>query len=101
MAHFHNTNDPYLYGDDTNPNMTKPKFEQEKKAPKLNRIKAVLAEKGVSNKELADAVDVTIGTVSSWCRNVKQPRVEKLFEIAKVLEVEPATLLNSLAASGF
>ncbi|SFE67594.1 DNA-binding transcriptional regulator, XRE family [Chitinophaga sp. CF118] len=64
--------------------------------PKYNRIKAVLAEKGVSNKELAEDLGVTEGTVSTWCRNFKQPKIETLFEIAKHLNVEAIDLLSSM-----
>lgn len=67
--------------------------------PKFNRIKAVLAEKSVSNRELADKLGVTEGTVSTWCRNYKQPSIETLFEVARYLKVEPGTLLNSVKAS--
>lgn len=61
--------------------------------PKFNRIKAVLAEKGVSNKELAENLGITEGAVSTWCRNFKQPKIETLFEIAKYLHVEASELL--------
>jgi len=81
--------------------MNTPEAGQVSKPPKFNRIKAVLAEKGVSNKKLAEMIGVSEGTVSTWTRNYKQPRVENLFEIAKVLKVEPAVLLNTLSASGF
>ncbi|HCL04969.1 MAG TPA: XRE family transcriptional regulator [Chitinophagaceae bacterium] len=64
-----------------------------KSETKYNRIKAVLAEKGVSNKELAAKLNVTEGTVSNWCRNIKQPKIETLFEIAKVLNVDVRLLL--------
>jgi putative transcriptional regulator len=60
---------------------------------KYNRIKAVLAEKSVSNKELAEKLGVTEGAVSTWCRNFKQPKIETLFEIAKVLNVDVRLLL--------
>jgi putative transcriptional regulator len=50
-----------------------------------NRIKAVLAEKGISNKQLAEEIGVTEGTVSTWRRNVKQPKTETLFVTAKYL----------------
>lgn len=66
------------------------------KNPKYNRIKAVLAEKGVANKRLAEAIGVTEGTVSTWCRNIKQPKIETLFEAAKHLKVEPSELINSM-----
>jgi putative transcriptional regulator len=69
--------------------------------PKYNRIKAVLAEKGVSNKELAENLGVTEGTVSTWCRNFKQPKIETLFEIGKQLKVEASDLINRMKAVEF
>jgi putative transcriptional regulator len=50
-----------------------------------NKIKAVLAEEGKSNKELADLLSVSEQTVSRWCTNTRQPSIETLYEIAKVL----------------
>ena len=58
-----------------------------------NRIKAVLAEKGKTNKDLADALHIAPETVSSWCTNSAQPSIKKLFEVAKYLDVEVGTLL--------
>ncbi len=67
---------------------------------KFNRIKSVLAEKGVSQKKLADELGVTYGTVSTWCRNFKQPEISTLFNIAKALKVEASELLSSMKAAG-
>lgn len=67
---------------------------------KFNRIKAVLAEKGVSQIKLASAMNVTPGTVSNWCRNYKQPELATLFEIAKYLKIEATELINSMKAAG-
>lgn len=58
-----------------------------------NRIKAVLAERGVTNNWLADQLAMNRTTVSKWCRNEMQPRVETLFQIAKVLDVDVRELL--------
>ena len=60
-----------------------------------NRIKAVLAEKGKTNNWLADELQMNRTTVSKWCRNEMQPRVETLFLIAKVLDVDVRVLLIS------
>ena len=60
-----------------------------------NRIKAVLAEKGKTNNWLADQLEMNRTTVSKWCRNEMQPRVENLFHIAKVLEIDVRELLIS------
>ena len=63
--------------------------------PVYNRIKAVLAEKGKTNNWLADRLEMNRTTVSKWCRNEMQPRIETLFQIAKVLEVDVRELLVS------
>ena len=60
---------------------------------KYNRIKAILAEQGKSNKELAALLDLSERTVSRWSTNSRQPSVEILYEIAKVLKVEVRELL--------
>ncbi|MFT6443727.1 MAG: transcriptional regulator with XRE-family HTH domain [Salibacteraceae bacterium] len=60
-----------------------------------NRIKALLAEKGKTNNWLADQLDMNRTTVSKWCRNEMQPRVETLFQIAKIVEVDVRELLVS------
>ncbi|WP_111309946.1 helix-turn-helix transcriptional regulator [Confluentibacter sediminis] len=60
-----------------------------------NRIKAVLAEKGMTNNTLAESLEMNSTTISKWCRNDMQPRVETLFHIAKVLDVDVRELLVS------
>ena len=60
-----------------------------------NRIKAVLAEQGKTNNWLADQLEMNRTTVSKWCRNEMQPRVETLFQISKVLNVDVRELLIS------
>ena len=54
----------------------------------LNRLKVVLAEKGLSNKWLAEQLGITQATVSKWVTNAAQPPLETLMKIAKVLEVD-------------
>ncbi|WP_127023736.1 helix-turn-helix transcriptional regulator [Flagellimonas beolgyonensis] len=63
--------------------------------PVYNRVKAVLAEKGKTNNWLADQLGMNTNTISKWCRNDMQPRVETLFQIAKVLDVDVRELLVS------
>ncbi|MBK7652181.1 MAG: helix-turn-helix transcriptional regulator [Flammeovirgaceae bacterium] len=59
----------------------------------LNRVKAVLAEEGKTNKELADQLRVAEPTVSRWCTNTQQPSLEMLFEIAKALKRDVRDLI--------
>ena len=63
--------------------------------PTYNRIKAVLAEKGKPNYCLANELNVNTNTVSKWCRNDMQPRIETLFQVANALEVDVRELLVS------
>jgi transcriptional regulator with XRE-family HTH domain len=58
-----------------------------------NRLKAVLADMGKTNKELAEGIGVLPNTVSTWCTNVKQPSWEKLYAIADYLEVDVRELI--------
>lgn len=60
-----------------------------------NRLKVVLAEQNKSGKWLAHQLGKTENTISRWVRNINQPTVEQLFDIAKILNVDVKTLLNS------
>ena len=59
----------------------------------VNRIKAVLAEKQVSAKQLCVAVGKNEATVSRWCNNKIQPSVTQLHAIAHFLDVDVRELL--------
>lgn len=61
----------------------------------FNRIKAVLAEEGKKNIDVAQNLGVKDTTVSRWVTNDSQPSIERLFEIADYLEVDVRTLLVS------
>ncbi|MBO3698748.1 helix-turn-helix transcriptional regulator [Roseivirga sp. E12] len=60
---------------------------------RLNRIKAVLAETGRTNLWLAEQLDVNKTTVSKWCTNEMQPRIDMLSRIAEQLDVDIRELL--------
>ena len=59
-----------------------------------NRIKAVLAEKQLTSKWLAQELGKAENTVSRWCSNKVQPSLENLVEIAKVLDIEVRILIT-------
>ncbi|TWR26786.1 helix-turn-helix transcriptional regulator [Mucilaginibacter achroorhodeus] len=58
-----------------------------------NRIKSELADAQISNQELAKKLDVAVETVSSWCTNSAQPSIKRLFDIARVLDINVQKLL--------
>ena len=60
---------------------------------KINRIKAVLAEKNIQHKELAAMVGKTPSAITRICNNDFQPTLKLLREISIVLNVSICELL--------
>lgn len=63
------------------------------KLMKLNRIKLVLVEKGVSQTQLAKELGKSFSTVNAYCGNHQQPSLELLSQIADVLSVSIKDLI--------
>ncbi|MCK9480304.1 MAG: helix-turn-helix transcriptional regulator [Bacteroidia bacterium] len=61
----------------------------------INRLKAVLAEQGKTNKWLAEKLDKNETTISRWCTNETQPSMDTFIEIAKQLNIDVKELINS------
>lgn len=61
----------------------------------LNRLKVVLAEKNISNKELAEKIGVGQVTMSKWVTNTSQPNLEMLIKISQTLEVSLDSLVRT------
>lgn len=61
----------------------------------INRLKAVLAEQGKTNKWLAEQLSKNETTISRWCTNEIQPSMDNLVAIAKLLGVDVRELINS------
>ncbi|MBL7882395.1 helix-turn-helix transcriptional regulator [Elizabethkingia miricola] len=61
----------------------------------INRLRVVLAEKGLTNKWLAEKVKKNPTTISRWCNNDMQPSLETLLDVATALQVDIKDLLWS------
>ena len=61
----------------------------------INRLKVVLAEKGKTNKWLAEKLDKNETTISRWCTNEVQPSLDNLVVIADLLTIDVKELINS------
>ena len=59
----------------------------------MNRIKEVLEERGIKQTWLAEQLGKSFCMVNSYVRNRHQPSLEVLFEIAKILNVDPKDLI--------
>ena len=60
----------------------------------MNRIKEVLEDKGIKQKWLAEQLGKSYNMVNGYVQNRQQPRLEVLYEIAKILEVNVKDLLK-------
>ena len=60
----------------------------------MNRIKEVLEEKGIKQTWLAEKLGKSYNMVNGYVQNRQQPRLEILYEIAKILEVNVKDLFK-------
>ena len=61
----------------------------------MNQIKEVLEEKGIKQTWLAEKLGKSFSIVNAYACNRRQPSLEMLFEIAKILQVDPKDLIES------
>ena len=59
----------------------------------MNRIKEVLEEKGIKQIWLAEQLGKSYNMVNSYVQNRRQPSIEDLYRIGKILNVEAKELL--------
>jgi len=60
----------------------------------MNRIKAILDEKGVKQTWLAEKLQKSYNMVNSYVKNRRQPSLDDLFRIAEILGVDVRDLLD-------
>ncbi len=60
---------------------------------KINRLKLVLVDKEISQKDFAKMVKKTPNTITRICNNETQPSLKFLREMAIILDVEICDLL--------
>ena len=61
----------------------------------MNRIKEVLEEKGIKQTWLAEQLGKSYNMVNGYVQNRQQPRLETLYEIARILKIDVKELLKS------
>lgn len=60
----------------------------------MNRIKEVLEEKDLTQTWLSKKLGKSYNMVNSYVQNRRQPSIEILFDIAKLLKINPGELLS-------
>ena len=68
---------------------------------KLNRIKVVLSEKGISQTWLAKKLDKSFSMVNAYACNRIQPNLETLQQIAEILQVDLKDLITDKKDRGY
>lgn len=63
----------------------------------MNRIKEVLEEKGIKQTWLSEKLGKSYNMVNAYVQNRQQPRIEILFKIAELLNVDARDLLTESA----
>lgn len=63
---------------------------------KLNRIKEVLDEKGISQTWLANKLGKSFNSVNAYVCNRTQPNLETLLQISIILDVEMKDLISEV-----
>lgn len=61
----------------------------------MNNIKLILEKKGLTQTWLAEKLGKSFNMVNSYAQNRRQPSVELLYQIAKLLDVDVKELLVS------
>jgi transcriptional regulator with XRE-family HTH domain len=61
----------------------------------MNRIKIVLEEKGIKQTWLAEKLGKSYPIINGYVQNRRQPSLEVLYEIAKLLDVDVKDLIIS------
>lgn len=59
-----------------------------------NRIRVVLSDREVTNRALAESLEVSEMTVSRWVTNKVQPSMSQFVEISKLLKVDIKDLIE-------
>ena len=61
----------------------------------MNRIKEVLEEKGIKQTWLAEQLGKSYNIVNGYVQNRQQPRLEVLYEIANILNIDKKNFLKT------
>ena len=61
----------------------------------MNRIKEVLEEKGIKQKWLAERMAKSYNMINSYVQNRRQPSIDDLFKMARILGVDAREMLKT------
>ena len=59
-----------------------------------NNLKKYISQKNITQKELADAIDVSTSAVNAWVLGQREPRMDKIEKLARYFNVRKSDLLE-------
>lgn len=65
------------------------------------RLRELRKQSGLSQTKLAELVDVSLLTIFRWENNERQPRLEEIKKLSKILHVSESELLNAPATNNW
>ena len=60
----------------------------------------LLGERGISQASFAEKLGVSAATISCYVHGVRRPAIDKLNDIARILDVTPSDLLAPISEKG-
>lgn len=64
---------------------------------RLNRLRVILADRGISQNEFAEMMNVHPSKISRIYNNRTEPTLKLLYQLAQVLKIEVAELLTPIS----
>lgn len=64
------------------------------------RMMALIKKQGLSQKDIAEAMEISQGSVSQMCRGQISPTLRWIFEVADLLDTTPAYLIDGVVDDG-
>lgn len=65
------------------------------KMKEMNSIGTVLKNQGRTQKWLSEKIGMSPVSINHWCTNKTQPSIKNLYQVSKVLGVNPTELLQT------
>jgi putative transcriptional regulator len=71
--------------------------KKNKEPLRLNRLRVILADRGISQTEFAEMMDVHPSKISRIYNNRTEPPLQLLYKMAQILKIEVAELLTPIS----
>ena len=71
--------------------------KKSKEPVRLNRLRVILADRGISQTEFGEMLNIERSKISRICNNRTEPTLKLLYKMAQALKIEVAELLTPIS----